>query len=331
MGKIAFLFAGQGDQYPGMGKELYEAGPMSKEVFDIGEQIRPGTIKQCFEGTSEELMQTENTQPCLYCVDLAAAQALRERGIEPDMAAGFSLGEVAAYTFCGGVRLEDGFRIVTKRGQLMQQASQETESAMVAVLKLTNEMVEELCGNYTKVYPVNYNCGGQLVVSGIKEEIQDFKKAAKKLGATVVQLPLSGGFHSPFMSSAAKSFGAVLKGYDLKTPKIPLYSNYTTKLYGQGINPEAEEQKTFDPIRPLTPEELLSQQIENPVRWQQIIENMIREGADTFIEVGAGRTLSKLVLRIYPDAVVYNVENLETLEMTVKALKEGFKPMEEGR
>ena len=321
MGKIAFMFAGQGDQYPGMGKELYEKSPLAKEVFDVAEGFRPGTIQQCFSGTSEELMQTENTQPCLYCVDLAAARALQEQGIQPDFLAGFSLGEVAAYTFSGGVSLEAGFQIVSKRGKLMQAASEKNASAMVAVLKLDNETVEGLCGNYTQVYPVNYNCGGQLVVSGIKEEIQDFKKAAKKMGATVVQLPLSGGFHSPFMSSAAADFAKALEGYELGEPKIPLYSNYTSKLYGQGDSEEGR----------LSPKELLSRQIENPVRWQQIVEDMIREGVDTFVEVGAGRTLSKLVLRIWPEAAVYNVENLESLELTVNALKGSEPTVQEGR
>lgn len=304
MGKIAFVFSGQGAQYPGMGKSLYESGTAAKSVFDLMETIREGTIRQCFSGTSEELKMTDNTQPCLYCVDLAAAAALREAGIVCDMAAGFSLGEVAALAFCGAVSAEDGFRMVIRRGALMQQASISAGSSMAAVQKLKNAEVEALCAKYRAVYPSNYNCPGQLVVAGDSAEMKDFVADVKAAGGRAVLLPVSGGFHSPFMAEAAKQFGSALGAFTISAPNIPLYSNYTAKPYGE------------------SPKELLVKQIENPVRWQETIENMIEAGADTFIEAGPGKTLQGLISRISGSVKTYHVEDAETLASTVQAVKE---------
>ena len=166
MGKIAFLFSGQGAQYPGMGKSLCEASEAAKAVFDLADSIRSNTSAQCFSGTKEELSRTENTQPCVYCVDLAAAEALKASGIVPDVAAGFSLGEVAALTFCGVLTPEDGFRLVCKRASFMDEAAERTNGGMAAVLKLSDERVEELCAAHPGTYPVNYNCPGQVSVAG---------------------------------------------------------------------------------------------------------------------------------------------------------------------
>ena len=155
MGKIAFVFSGQGAQYSGMGKALYASSPAAKAVFDMADSLRPGTARQCFEGSMEELTQTVNTQPCVFAVDLAAARALAERGIQPDCVAGFSLGEIAALAFAGVLSDEEAFRLVCKRGELMDKAARENPGAMVAVLKLTSAQTEELCQRFEKTYPVN--------------------------------------------------------------------------------------------------------------------------------------------------------------------------------
>lgn len=301
MGKIAFVFSGQGAQYSGMGLKLYEGSASAKRVFEAADKIRPNTSSQCFNGTKEELQLTVNTQPCLYCVDLAAARALEEAGVTCDMAAGFSLGELAALAFSGIVSDEDGSRLVIRRGELMNKAAEGVSSAMLAVLALKNEAVEELCSKFKRVYPVNYNCPGQLVVAGAVEEIADFKLEVKAAGGKALPLAVSGGFHSPFMSGAAKGFYEYLSDFDFSAPKLPLYSNYTSGVY------EGDYKA------------LLSRQIENPVRWQKIIENMISAGADTFIEVGAGKTLSGLISKISNAVRIFNVEDMDSLQSAVKA------------
>ena len=304
MGKVAFVFSGQGAQYGGMGKSLYEASAAAKAVFETAEQIRPGTMQQCFEGALEEISITKNTQPCLFCVDLAAAEALREAGIEPDMVAGFSLGEVAAVTFAGIFTQAEGFSLVTKRGEAMQAAAEKVDSAMAAVLKLANEKVEELCRMHPGVFPVNYNCPGQLVVAGLKSSLGDFLSDVAANGGRAVPLNVSGGFHSPFMESASIRLAQVLSGMDVKAPQMPVYANYTAEPYGEN------DAKL-----------LLEKQVSNPVRWQQTVERMIEAGVDTFVEVGAGKTLCGLIKKTNRAVKVYNVEDADTLAATLAALR----------
>ena len=174
MGRIAFVFSGQGDQFVGMGKELYEQYPAAKEIFDMCDGIRSVTSEQCFCGTEEELKETKNTQPCLFAMELAAANVLVTHGIKPDAVAGFSLGEVVACAFAGVVDKETGFRLVCRRGELMQAAAEKQDTSMAAVVKLDNEKVKELCSKYSAVYPVNFNCPGQVSVAGLTSQMADF-------------------------------------------------------------------------------------------------------------------------------------------------------------
>ncbi|MCH3971958.1 MAG: ACP S-malonyltransferase [Oscillospiraceae bacterium] len=306
MGKIAFLFAGQGAQYPGMGKSLYDSSPASKAVFDAAESVRPGTLQQCFAGTKEELVETVNTQPCVFAVDLAAARALEEAGICAEGAAGFSLGEVAALTFADTFRSDaEGFSLVTERGRLMQKDNTENPGSMVAVLKLSNEKVEALCKQFSGLYPVNYNCPGQLVVAGQKENIPPFCEAVSAAGGRAKALAVGGGFHSPLMHNASAAFESILHDTGMKTPRLPVYADFTAQPYTQETDLVS----------------ILARQIENPVRWQQILENMSASGFDTFIEVGPGKTLSGLVRRTLPKAVNLRVGSAEELASVVETLQ----------
>lgn len=289
MGKIAFVFSGQGDQYPGMGKEWYEKYPTARRIYDLCEKTRPGTIVQCFAGTEEDLKETRNTQPCLFVTELAAAMVLLEKGILPDAIAGFSLGEVTAATAGGVFDLETGFRLVCKRGELMQRESDNVDTAMAAVVKLTANQVQEICGEYSAIYPVNFNCPGQITVAGRSEQMADFCADIRAAGGRALPLKVKGAFHSPFMKEAAKEFAGVLSEAKRKTPTVPLYSNVTGLPYGEQIA------------------ELLSAQICSPVQWEKLITNMITDGVDTFIEIGPGRTLTNMIRKISAEVKAVSV------------------------
>ncbi len=299
MSKTAFVFSGQGAQYPGMGKELYECSPAARRVLDMAESIRPGILKMCFEGTKEELSITVNTQPCVFAVDLAAAEAVREKGIEPDFAAGFSLGEIAAIAFAGMLSYEDAFRLVCRRAELMDKAAHDNPGAMAAVMKITPQQTEEICAGFKKAWPVNYNSPAQTVVAASQEEIDDLCAKVKEIKGKAVKLAVSGGFHSPFMDEAAEGMAEYLSSVALSEPRIPVYANCTAQPYEGDFRA------------------LVSQQINHPVKWQASVENMISAGADRFIEVGVGKTLAGLIKKINSDVTAVNIDNKEGLDALV--------------
>ncbi|MEE0857833.1 MAG: ACP S-malonyltransferase [Ruminococcus sp.] len=296
MGKIAFVFSGQGAQYSGMGKAMCDSSAAARAVFDMADSVRADTSRQCFEGTKEELCQTVNTQPCVFAADLAAARALEEKGIIPDCVAGFSLGEIAALAFSGILSDEEAFKLVCKRGELMDKAAKENKGAMAAVMKLSPEKVEEICSGFDKTYPVNYNSPAQTVVATTEENAEAFCEAVKEAGGKAKLLAVSGAFHSPFMAEAAEGLAQYMKDVEFSEPKLPIYSNYTAKPY------EGDYKS------------LVRAQVESPVRWQTIIENMTAQGVDTFIEVGVGKVLTGLIKRIDDSVRAFKVETPEDID-----------------
>lgn len=285
MAKVAFVFSGQGDQYPGMGADLAQTSEAAEKIFAVCDEIRPGTSAMCFGGSAEDLRVTSNTQPCLYAMELAAAEALAERGLQADCVAGFSLGEVAAAAFAGYYSVQAGFRLVMRRGELMQACADRVRTSMIAVLKLSSEKVEELAGHFGQVYPVNYNCPGQISVAGQADQMRKFMAEVRENGGRAVPLKVAGAFHSPFMEGAREPFASAIDEELEKSPigAIPLYSDVTAQPYGENVT------------------ELLSSQLCNPVRWEQLVRNMMESGVDTFVEIGPGRTLTNMIHRISAD------------------------------
>lgn len=303
MGKIAFVFAGQGAQTPGMGKDVCDAVPAAAEVFAKADAVREGTSRQCFEADAAELMETKNTQPCVYTVDLAMAAALEAEGIHADVTAGYSLGELAALAYAGAMSIEDGTKLVAERGRLMQIASEAHETGMAAVLKLQDEAVEEICAKYPDLYPVNFNSDGQVSVAGDKEQLKQMQADVKAARGIAKLLDVSGAFHSPYMNEAAEEFGKVLSEAEFGEMSIPVYSNRTAEQYGDDIRT------------------LLQEQIINPVLWKKEVRNMIEAGVDTFIELGPGKALTSMITRIDKSVKMYRVSDMETLQQTLEGVK----------
>ena len=301
MGKIAFVFPGQGDQFPGMGKEWKEQYMEAAAAFDFCDQLRPGTSKQCFEGSEDELKETKNTQPCLFAVELAALSVLTAADIRPDAVAGFSLGELAALTAAGVFDAETGFRLVCKRGELMQADSEKVDTAMAAVMRLSEEEVAEVCDRFSEVWPVNFNCPGQITVAGLSSQMKDFSAEVKAAGGRALPLKVRGAFHTPYMEKTAAIFAEELKKVKWGLNTVPVYANRTGRPYEGDY------------------EQLLAEQICNAVRWEDTIRHMIGTGIDTFIEVGPGRTLSNMIRKIDGGVKTYTAGSLPILLSEVKS------------
>ncbi|MBC5659081.1 ACP S-malonyltransferase [Anaerosacchariphilus sp. NSJ-68] len=303
MSKTVWMFPGQGAQKAGMAKDFYENSPLAKELFDQADAALDFDLRAtCFE-ENEQLHLTEYTQPCLVAACLAIAGELRKRGQKPDMTAGLSLGEYAAIAAAGGMTALDAIRLVRKRGLLMQNTVPAGEGAMCAVLGMETGAIEAVLENRTGVTIANYNCPGQIVITGKTAEVQEAAEALKAAGARrVVPLKVSGPFHSPLLKSAGEKLSEALAAVEMQNPEVPYYANVTAAK----VTEKAE-------IRPL-----LARGVSSPVRWQQSVEAMIGDGADTFVEIGPGKTLAGFMKKINPDVKVYNIASWEDMEQFLR-------------
>lgn len=298
MGSVAFLFAGQGAQHPAMGVDIIEASPAAAEVFAIADEVRPGTSEQCRSASKEELSQTENTQPCVFVHDLAAAVALRERGVVSAACAGFSLGEVAALTFAGAFDTRTGFELVCERAALMAAAAERHPGGMRAVIKLDAAQVENLAAQAGEdCWPVNYNSPQQTVVAGAPEALQELDVLVKEAGGRAMKVAVSGAFHSPYMAEATEGLATYIQAGHAPSPLlIPVMANMTAVPY---------------PADPRAASDVMANQVSHAVRWVDTLHALQTQGIDTFIEVGPGKTLSGLVKRTLSDVRVYSCETAE--------------------
>ena len=299
MGKTVFMFPGQGAQYVGMGQDFYEQIPVCREMFELaGRAAELDVAALCFE-ENEKINITEYTQIAMLAVEVAILKAVEERGIRPDITGGLSLGEYGALTASGVMSEEDVFRIVRKRGIYMQEAVPDG-GAMAAVLGLDTAVIEKICEETAGTVSIaNYNCPGQIVITGESAAVQAASAKITEAGAKkCVPLKVSGPFHSAMLTGAGEKLAKELENVSIHDIRIPYIANVT-----------ADYVKDKEDVKPL-----LQRQVSHPVRWQQSVERMIADGADTFIEIGPGKTLSGFMRRINKDMKVYNVEKTEDLD-----------------
>ena len=306
MSKIAFIFPGQGAQACGMGQDFYEQTETGKRIFDKATELMGFSMPQlCFE-ENDRLDITEYTQAAMVTASIAMMRVLEENGIKPDVAAGLSLGEYCALAAAGVMSDEDAIRTVRQRGILMQEAVPVGEGAMAAILALDASAIEEVTGAMEGVWIANYNCPGQIVISGEKAAVEEACEKLKAAGAKrAVMLNVSGPFHSGMLADAGERLGEVLSQVELHEPQIPYVANVTA----QYVKSAAEVK------------ELLTRQVSSSVRWQQSVEAMIADGVDTFIEIGPGKTLAGFMRKISRDVKTLNVEKLEDIGKAAEALK----------
>ena len=299
MGKTAFMFPGQGAQYVGMGKDFYEQIPVCKEMFELASKASGLDVPAlCFE-ENEQINITEYTQIAMLAAEVAMLKAIEEKGLKPDVTGGLSLGEYGALVASGVMSAEDVFKIVRKRGIYMQEAVPDG-GAMVAVLGLDTQVIEEICEETPGMVTIaNYNCPGQIVITGEESAAQAAMEKLTAAGAKrCVPLKVSGPFHSPLLTGAGEKLAKELESVEVHDIQIPYIANVTADY----VTDKAD-------VKPL-----LEKQVSSSVKWQQTVERMLADGVDTFVEIGPGKTLSGFMRKINKEMKVYNVEKVEDLD-----------------
>ena len=303
MKSVAFIFPGQGSQYVGMGKELFENFSVAKKIFEEADDTLHFSISRlCFEGPEEALKLTENTQPAVLTTSIAALKVLQaEKGMAPQFTAGHSLGEYSALVASGALSFSEAVKTVRLRGKFMQEAVPVGEGAMAAVLGMEREQVEKICEEVSSgeiLTPANFNSPGQIVIAGHSKAVERAIERVKQEGKKAVLLPVSAPFHSPLMKPAGERLGKALEEISIANLKIPVVTNVEAE-----INTAKERVK-----------ELLVAQVSSPVRWEESMRKMIEKGIEQVLEVGPGKVLSGLMKRIDGRVESKNLEDLQTLK-----------------